>query len=140
MSGRAALLALALGLSGCSETPDLECPELDAGASADVSGTFFYSSPVFLLRGTITFEQEGETVRITDTTYENVNDRRLMGEGTIVGNRLDVVLVPINGDTDYSANVSFAFSEAGDSFCLVSFSDTNDDVGGAGSYRGERQN
>ncbi len=137
----AVLVAVTAGLGACttgSEPIVLTCDELDAGTTADVSGAFRYSSPLFHLSGTITFEQTGNTVQIVDTTYDTVDDRKLSGAGELQGNRLDVVLVPTNGDTDYSADVSFAFNAAGDSFCIVGFSDTNDDVGGAGSYRGRR--
>lgn len=129
-----------LVLAACESTAPVapSCPEIDAGTTADVSGTFRYSSPLFLLRGTIVFEQTGSTVHVVDTTYDNADDRRLEGEAKLVGNRLDIVLVPINGDTDYSARVDFAFSASGDSFCVVGFTDTNGDEGGQGSYSGVR--
>jgi hypothetical protein len=76
-------------------------------------------------------------VRITDTTYENSSDRRLEGEATLQGNRLDIQLVPQNGDTNYRADVLFLFSEDGNEFC-VEFSDTNGDAGELGTYRGTR--
>ena len=91
----------------------------------------------FLLRGTITFEQDGTRVRVTDTTYENAFDRALEGEGTLEGNRLLITLVPRNGETDYSAEVLFLFGDEGATFC-VEFDDTNGDAGPMGTYRGER--
>ncbi len=115
-----------------------DCEELPT-AVVDVTGVYRYLSTTgYFLRGTITFQQTGTTVRVTSTTYDNANDRELEGEATIVGNRLDIVLVPTNGDPDYSADVTFLFSPDGDEFCCA-FSDTNDDVGPLGSYEGTRQ-
>lgn len=54
------------------------------------------------------------------------------------GNLLEVSLVPINGDTDYAADVRLLFDATGDGFCLLEFTDTNDDHGGEGSYTGVR--
>ena len=143
-------ILLAALLAGCPSNTTEEgvaqaedqsvCATEDAGAAVDVNGVYDYRGDraPYLLRGTITFEQTGTTVRVLDTTYANVNDRRLEGEGTIVGNRLEITIVPINGDTDYEADLIFLFGDGGDTFC-VSFSDTNEDVGGMGSYRGTRQ-
>jgi len=116
------------------------CASEDPAATIDVTGTyrFFGLSSPYLMRGTITFEQTGSTVRVTGMTYENSHDRTLEGEGTLAGNRLDILLVPTNGDTDYEADITFLFGDDGDTFC-VSFSDTNLDTGPMGSYRGERQ-
>jgi hypothetical protein len=76
---------------------------------------------------------------VTDTTYDTGHDRALEGSGPWEGNRATVVLTPKNGDTDYSATVTFAFSADGRAFCLVAFSDTNGDRGGEGTYTGIRQ-
>ncbi len=106
----------------------------------DVNGAYDYSGtgPQFGLFGTITFEQTGDTVRVTGTTYSNANDRSLMGEAGLAGNRLDIVLVPVNGDMDFEANVTFIFSEDSETF-VASFSDTNGDTGPLGSYEGARR-
>lgn len=118
-----------------------ECPEFDASATPNVAGTYRYSSLAFSLKGTIAFQQEGNVVRVLDTSYDNADSRAraLQGEATLQGNYLDVTLAPTNGDTDYVADVQFAFDRTGDTFCLRGFSDTNDDVGGEGSYTGYRQ-
>ena len=77
-------------------------------------------------------------MRVTGTTYaNNANDRSLMGEADLAGNRLDIVLVPVNGDMDFEANVTFMFSEDSETF-VASFSDTNGDMGPLGSYTGTR--
>ena len=139
---RLAILAL-LG-SSCNSSddpvaiPQWDCEELGA-AVVNVNGTYRYASTVgYGLRGTITFVQSGTNVICTGTTYDNANDRELEGQATIVGNRLEIQLVPINGDPDYSADVTFLFSPDGGQFCC-SFSDTNGDVGQMGAYDGERQ-
>jgi hypothetical protein len=114
------------------------CPELDEEAAPAVAGTFHYESLVLGLSGTIVFEQDGQQVRVIDTTYDQDEARALVGEAPLTGNHLNVVLTPKNGDTDYSARVRLAFDAAGDEFCLLSFTDTNDDVGGEGYYTGSR--
>lgn len=137
------LPALALLLAACNSSDDpavagWECEELPA-AVVDVTGTYRYSgSTGYFLRGTITFVQTGTTVVCTGTTYDNASDRQLEGMATIVGNRLDITLVPVNGDLDYEADVTFLFSPDGSEFCC-GFSDTNSDVGPLGSYLGVRQ-
>ena len=110
------------------------CAERTPDASVDVGGTYRYAGA---LRGTIRLEQTGGTARIVNTTYENANDRPLVGTGSLAGNVFDVRLVPENGDTDYEAEVTFVFAEGGDTFC-VEFSDTNGDRGPLGSYTGRR--
>lgn len=133
--GTAGLLAGAGCPGAGSQDP---CPQEDFQASVNVAGTYrYFGTRPFLLIGTITFEQEGDLVRVTDTTYENSGDRRLMGQATLQGNRLNILLVPQNGDTDYLADVTFLFSEDGNEFC-VEFSDTNGDAGELGTYRGTR--
>lgn len=140
---RLARLTLVLLLTACDDDPPppepaWACEELPA-AVVDVTGTYRYTgTPGHFLRGTITFVQTGTTVVCTGTTYDNANDRELEGTATIVGNRLDITLVPINGDLDYTAEVSFLFSPDGDEFCC-GYSDTNDDTGPLGSYNGVRQ-
>ncbi|HEX5135492.1 MAG TPA: hypothetical protein VFY93_00840 [Planctomycetota bacterium] len=135
-------LVFLLASCGSSGDPAPEgawaCEELPA-AVVDVTGTYDYTgSPGYFLRGTITFQQTGTTVVCTGTTYVNSNDRQLEGTATIVGNRLDITLVPINGDLDYEADVSFLFSPDGNQFCC-GFSDTNFDTGPLGSYTGVRR-
>jgi hypothetical protein len=143
------VLAAAAAISGMSilacignPLPDGgDCPaENPAAAVNAVAGTYRYSGDnLFLLRGTITFEQQNNMVRVTDTTYENSSDRRLRSEFTALqGNKLVAVLTPINGDTDYRADVTFLFSEDGRRFC-VAFSDTNGDTGDMGTYVGFKQ-
>jgi hypothetical protein len=139
------LALVALLVAGCSSSdddttaaPQWDCEELGA-AIVDVTGTYTYrGASGFFLRGTITFVQSGMTVTCTGTTYANANDRELEGQATLVGNRLDIHLVPINGDPDYSADVTFLFSPDGNEFCCA-FDDTNGDTGPMGSYVGERQ-
>lgn len=125
------------GAGSCVVLPSTRCAAPNGEASIDVAGVYRYSSPTFQLAGTITLEQEGEVVRVVNTTYDFEDDRALMGEARLQGNLLDITLVPINGDTDYRANVRFTFSLDGDRFC-VEFSDTNGDSGEQGSYTGVR--
>lgn len=114
------------------------CPSEDPAAAIDVAGVFRYAGDrLGRLTGTITFEQEGNLVRVTDTTYDFSHDRRLQGEATLQGNGLTIQLLPKNGDTDYRANVVFLFNNDGSEFC-VAFADTNGDGGGLGIYRGWR--
>jgi hypothetical protein len=104
-----------------------------------VAGTYDYAGTFgHFLRGTVTFEQAGEMVRVVNVTYENANDRPLVGEAMLEGDRLEIVLVPENGDTDFHADVTFVFSADGDNFS-VAFSDTNGDTGILGSYLGTRR-
>lgn len=130
----AAMIALA-AMTSCNEIP---CSDEKSDASVNVAGTFRYSgfTPGYL-SGTITFEQEGSTVRIVETTYDFPGNREVIGEAQLNGNRLDVELTPKNGDTDYRADVTFVFSEDGNTFC-VEFSDTNGDAGDLGSFTAER--
>jgi hypothetical protein len=112
------------------------------GCSADepirVEGTYLYDSKTYALRGTITFTQTGDLIRITDTTYEMADHRPVIGEGTLRGPHLDAILVPQNGDTDYRADVKFEFSAAGRHFRLLGFTDSNGDFGGEDCYFGDR--
>jgi hypothetical protein len=133
--------ATALGACAlaCSDPgpPSLEqCPSRVSEAALDVSGVYRYSSPIFGLRGSITFAQQDGRVRVLNTTYDNADDRSLVGEARLEGNHAALTLVPENGDADYSAEVEFIFGTG--VFCVRRFSDTNDDVGGDGSYRGAR--
>ena len=109
-------------------------------STLDVSGTYQFVGEELpnTMKGTITFEQEGDLVRVTGTKYENNPSRELKGEATINGTRLEIVLGPINDDPTYEAEVLFIFSEDGDTF-EVSFTDTNGDEGDMGSYTGVRQ-
>lgn len=139
------LVLLLLFAGGCSNGSDSapalvawDCEEL-LFATVDVTGTYDYSSSTgFFLRGTITFVQTGKTVRCTGTTYANSGDRELEGVGTLTGNKLEIALMPTNGDTDYQAMVTFLFSPDGEQFCC-GFDDTNSDTGPLGSYEGVRQ-
>ncbi len=102
------------------------------GVNADTGGGFHIS-------GTITFEQQDNMVRVTDTTYDFGGLRRLESEfADLRGNELILILNPINGDTDYQAAIKFVFSEDGNEFC-VEFVDTNNDQGALGSFAGVRQ-
>jgi len=133
---------LVIALAACDHGRPLPAPGAcappDPAAVVSVAGVFRYEgdSP-FLLRGTITFEQEGDAVRVTGVTYDNSADRPLVGEGTLAGNRLEIDLVPENGDPDYLARVTFLFGDGGATFC-VEFSDTNGDAGPLGTYSGTR--
>jgi hypothetical protein len=135
---RSAPIVLLLGLlAGCPSDPAAPAP---AGVGPPrVAGTFRYqgSAVEFLLRGSITFEQEDDRVRVVEVTYDNSNDRALVGEGVLHENVLDIVLVPENGDTDFEADCKFVFSADGSRFD-VEFSDTNGDAGPLGSYVGNR--
>jgi hypothetical protein len=123
--------------TGVTQTTEV-APTTDL-STLDVSGTYQFVGEVpNTMKGTITFEQEGDLVRVTGTKYENNASRELKGEATIKGTRLEIVLVPINDDPTYEAEVLFIFSEDGDTF-EVSFMDTNGDEGDMGSYTGVRQ-
>jgi hypothetical protein len=132
------LILLVMTTARCSDPAPVRCAAADPMASVAVGGTFRYGSPRFALAGTITFAQDGSMVTVTDTTYDTGRDRALTGAAPLQGNRLDVALVPKNGDTNYRAEVSLVFSEAGRRFCLLSFTDTNGDTGGEASYVGIR--
>ena len=139
-SGAVAALALSACGAEHDELPDPpRCPALDQSAAPNVEGVFDYASRVWPVYGTIAFEQAGHQVRVTDTSYANANDRALDGEGVLDGNRLEIMLTPKNGDTDYQAQVDFVFSEDGGVFCLLGFADTNGDEGGPGSHYGQRR-
>jgi len=137
------LLVLPLAfLAPCNSSGSSAVPagcEVIPGAVINVTGTYRYASTTgYFLKGTITFEQTGTTVRCTGTTYDNSGDRELEGVGTIAGNQLDITLVPTNGDLNYSADVTFRFSADGNAFCCA-FDDTNHDTGPFGSYEGVRE-
>jgi len=110
------------------------------GGVPQVAGTYTYQGGQFgfFLRGSITFEQTGDVVRVTGVTYDNANDRDLVGEATLAGNELDIELTPKNGDPDFRADVTFIFAPDGSTF-EVAFSDTNGDAGDLGSYVGTKQ-
>jgi hypothetical protein len=136
------VLAAAAALLACASEdagPPVRCAEPSAAVTPEVSGVFDYASAISPVYGTITFEQSESEVRITDTTYANADDRPLEGVGALDGNRLQVVLTPKNGDADYEARVDLVFAEDGQSFCLLGFSDTNGDEGGAGSHWGTKR-
>jgi hypothetical protein len=136
---RVSLIAALLGLATACAGGGTCGPE-DPSASPNVAGTYRYaSSRGFALTGTIVFAQTGRQVQVLETTYDNADDRSLMGAATLAGNRLDITLTPVNGDTDYDASVGFLFDEAAGSFCVTGFTDSNGDVGGAASYHGARQ-
>ena len=139
-----AAVAALVGLSmlACVEniTHDPGCPPESENVELNVQGTWRYAGrSIFLLRGSITFEQNGKLVRVTDTTYDNASDRALQSEFTpLQGNKLVLVLTPRNGDTDYTANVTILFTDDAQRFCCE-FSDTNGDEGDMGTYTGFRQ-
>ena len=128
------------GAAPTTATEVTQTTEVTAFSTLDVSGTYQFVGEEVpnTMKGTITFEQEGDLVRVTGTKYENNPSRELKGEATIKGTRLKIVLVPINDDPTYEAEVLFIFSEDGDTF-EVSFTDTNGDEGDMGSYTGVRQ-
>lgn len=134
--------------SGCTPQAAVQdCADLREDATLNVAGVFRYAGNganaetggSFNLSGTITFEQQDNMVRVTDTTYDSVGLRRLESEfADLQGNELVLTLNPINGDTDYQAAIKFVFGENGNEFC-VGFVDTNNDQGALGSFRGVRQ-
>jgi len=134
----APVLFLTFLLAGCPSDP--AAPAQAVLGTPNVAGTFRYQGGAtgFFLRGSITFEQEDDLVRVVEVTYENSNDRALVGEAVLDRNILDIVLVPENGDTDFEADCQFVFSADGSRF-EVGFSDTNGDNGPLGSYVGTRQ-
>jgi hypothetical protein len=144
----AALVALVLPF-GCFMPLDInDCAEDNLEATGiNVAGVFRYSGmgvnesggQGFVLSGTITFEQEGNMVRVIDTTYDNNILRALESDFVeLRGNRLGMLMRPKNGDTTYSAAVNFVFTEDGNEFC-VQFEDTNGDMGDKGSFVGTRE-
>lgn len=140
LAGTSIVIALALLACVGPPLPRESCATDQPNATGiNVAGTYRYAGDsIFLLRGTITFAQEGDLVRVTGTTYDNSGDRDLISQPTALqGNRLDAVLTPKNGDPDYRAEVRFLFGDGGDTFC-VEFSDTNGDAGPMGTYRGVR--
>ncbi len=132
------LLALPAAMAGCLHGGGNQ--QVDPVPNPFVDGVYIYSgnSGAFPLRGLITFEQDGDTVRVLSTTYFNALDRSLKGETTIVGDTVTIRLVPVNGDTDFHADCTFVFSTDRNTF-QVQFADTNGDNGPLGSYRGTRQ-
>lgn len=131
-------LVTVLLVTSCVVLPSGRCAQQDETATLEVSGVFRYAaSKGFGLSGTIVFAQQGDTVRVLDTTYDFGTDRALQGEAPLEGNTLDIQLFPRNGDTDYRADVVFVFSDDGNEFC-VAFSDTNGDRGDLGSFVGVR--
>lgn len=134
-----AMVGAVLPAGGCvPAAPKVVCSTENSAASINVQGTFrFGGEEPYLLAGTIRLEQAGNLVAVTNTTYFNSTDRALVGQSTLRGNRLDIVLTPENGDADYTAYVTFVFSDDGGSFC-VEFNDTNGDAGILGSYVGVR--
>ena len=140
-----AAVAATIGLTMLACVPNMgansaNCPAEDPSAMINVNGFYQYTGDSLLkLRGSITFEQQGNMVRITDTTYDNSGDRRLKSDlFALQGNKLVASLVPQNGDTDYRADVTFIFSEDAQRFC-VEFNDTNGDSGRLGTYTGLKQ-
>ena len=126
------------------DTPTFQddgCPlEVDP-PGLDVSGTFRYAGFIRgpgagFLSGSITFDQVSDIVNVTQTTYDFTNNREVIGQAQLVGNRLDIQLEPISGG--YTADVVFIFTPDGDEFC-VEFHDTNGDFGDLGSFDGTRQ-
>ncbi len=137
--------ALAAGCSPQSVVED--CADETEDATLNVAGVFRYAGNganaetggSFNLSGTITFEQQDDMVRVTDTTYDFGGLRRLESEfAELRGRTVFLSLSPINGDTDYQAAVTFVFGDQGNEFC-VGFTDTNSDQGAVGSFTGVRQ-
>ncbi len=138
----------AVAAAGCTpQTLVEDCADEREDATIDVAGVFRYAGNgvnadtegSFNLSGTITFEQQDNMVRVTDTTYDSGGLRRLESEfADLRGNELFLALTPINGDTDYEAEVKFVFSEDGNEFC-VEFTDANSDQGTLGSFTGVRE-
>ena len=134
--------------AGCTpQTLVEECAAEREDAVIQVAGIFRYAGigsnaetgGGFNLSGTITFEQQDSTVRVTNTTYDFSGLRPLESEfADLRGNALFLALTPINGDTDYGAAVKFVFSEDGNEFC-VEFTDANSDQGTLGSFTGVRE-
>ena len=134
--------------AGCTPQPlGEDCADQREDATLNVAGVFRYAGNgvnadtggSFNLSGTITFEQQDNMVRVTDTTYDSGGLRRLESEfADLRGNELVLTLNPINGDTDYQAAIKFVFGEDGNEFC-VEFVDTNNDQGALGSFTGVRQ-
>ncbi len=134
--------------TGCTpQTLSQDCADQREDATLNVAGVFRYGGSGanaetgggFNLSGTITFEQQDNMVRVTDTTYDFGGLRRLESEfADLRGNELILTLNPINGDTDYQAAIKFVFSEDGSEFC-VEFVDSNNDQGALGSFAGVRQ-
>lgn len=149
-SFRSALVVLVgtWALGGCAIDVSVEsCATEDENAPVlQVAGVYRYSGTgvnansgqTFQLSGTVTLEQSGNMVRVSDSTYDFINLRpveSLFAE--LDGNRLFLLMTPINGDEDYMAAVKFVFSDDGTEFC-VEYQDTNSDMGDLGSFRGER--
>lgn len=122
----------------CDSSPP--CGAEMPNASLNVAGTYRYASATgYAQTGTIAFSQTERRVDVTMTTYDNSDDRSLRGAANLAGNRLDITLVPVSGETDYEARVGFLFDAATSAFCVTGFTDSNGDHGGAASYHGERQ-
>ena len=138
----------AVAAAGCTlQTFVEDCADQREDATINVAGVFRYAGNGvnaetgggFNLSGTITFEQQDNMVRVTDTTYDFGGLRRLESEfADLRGNELFLTLSPINGDTDYQAAIKFVFGEDGNEFC-VEFLDTNSDQGALGSFTGVRR-
>ena len=116
----AAAVVTQLG-SGCSlafVNRDFTSIAADASAATpNVAGTYEWIADIQganpgTLSGTITFEQNGTSVTVTDTTHGNPADRDLMGDGELEGNTLTMRMVLRNGETDYSADVTFRAGNA----------------------------
>ncbi len=63
---------------------------------------------------------------VKPNTHSNPSNRELVGGADLTGNVLDIVMVPKNGDMDYTANVTLRFEADGSRFA-GEFSDTNND-------------
>ena len=137
-----ALLTLALLVPAAARSQEALPPPGESPILAwfDFEGEAVETGPYTL----IAYEDARGSVRLTTryrlSGFRSVEIRDVAGDGDFAelqGNRLETVLTPINGDEDYVANVTFLFSEDGNSFC-VAFNDTNRDAGELGSFRGER--
>ena len=139
------VFAAALLLAACSGQPVPE-PLVSTGGPADgqITGIYLYqgmgvnaqTDQEFRLSGTITFEPDGNRVRVSATTYDGASLRPLDSEfGELDDDTVLLSLAPSNGDSGYRAEVTFVFSSDRSEF-QVTFEDTNNDMGELGSFVG----
>ena len=131
-SGCTTLSFVGRDFSPISAEPTASIPNVDGIYEwiAEIRGANTYT-----LTGTITFEQDGPTVSIANTIHSNPANRDLVATADLEGNVLNMMMVPRNGDTDYTADVTMRFTSDGARF-ESEFDDTHDDFGPA--YRCRR--
>ena len=80
VSGIVSGLFIAAGCGSDPATP-FPCATPDPAAQVEVTGAYRYASSFarYHLRGTITFAQAGTRVEVTDTHYDNAQDRAVGG-------------------------------------------------------------